>query len=54
MGVPTLVVQGEATVRRPSGGPGRTVVVVRGDHSLRSDLDAVGAAVRAWLAEVVP
>ena len=52
--VPTLVVQGE---RDPFGippeAPGRTVVVVRGDHSLRTDLDTLAAAVRAWLAEVV-
>ena len=25
---------------------------MRGDHSLRTDLDAVAAAVRSWLAEV--
>ena len=49
--VPTLVVQGE---RDPFGIPpastSRTVVRVAGDHSLRSDLPAVAAAVRAWLA----
>ena len=48
--VPTLVVQG---VRDPFGmppaAPSRTVVQVPGDHSLRADLDAVAAAVRAWL-----
>ena len=27
----------------------RTVVEVAGDHSLRTDLDAIGEAVRAWL-----
>jgi uncharacterized protein len=52
--VPTLVVQG---VRDPFGmppaGERRTVVQVPGDHSLRTDLDAVGAAVRAWLPGVV-
>ena len=52
--VPTLVVQGE---RDPFGIPppaaSRTVVQVRGDHSLRSDLDGVAAAVRAWLPGVV-
>ena len=30
----------------------RTVVEVPGDHSLRTDLDAVRAAVRAWLPAV--
>jgi predicted alpha/beta-hydrolase family hydrolase len=48
--VPTLVVQGE---RDPFGMPPaterRTVVQVPGDHSLRTDLEAVAAAVRAWL-----
>jgi uncharacterized protein len=52
--VPTLVVQGE---RDPFGMPPssklRTVVTVSGDHSLRSDLPAVAAAVRAWLRRVV-
>ena len=51
--VPTLIVQG---VRDPFGMPPpsatRTVVQVQGDHSLRTDLGAVGAAVRAWLATV--
>jgi uncharacterized protein len=48
--VPTLVVQGE---RDPFGipppGPTRTVALVPGDHSLRTDLDAVAGAVRSWL-----
>ena len=49
-----LVVQG---ARDPFGvppaGARRTVVQVAGDHSLRSDLDAVAAAVREWLPAVV-
>jgi uncharacterized protein len=49
--VPTLVVQG---ARDPFGMPPpdaqRTVVVVQGDHSLRTDLAAIAAAVRSWLA----
>ena len=49
--VPVLVVQGE---RDPFGVPPATahriVVQVGGDHSLRTDLDAVASAVRAWLA----
>jgi uncharacterized protein len=52
--VPTLVVQG---ARDPFGippaGPSRTVVQVPGDHSLRTDLPAVAAAVREWLPGVV-
>lgn len=49
--VPTLVVQG---ARDPFGMPPpaahRTVVEVQGDHSLRTDLAAISAAVRSWLA----
>ena len=52
--VPTLVVQG---ARDPFGmpptGAGRTVVEVPGDHSLKTDLDAVAAAVRDWLPRVL-
>src|SRR5215207_700688 len=52
--VPTLVVQG---ARDPFGTPPegvrRTVVQVPGDHSLRTDLEAVAAAVRDWLPSVV-
>jgi hypothetical protein len=52
--VPTLVVQG---ARDPFGIPPaaahRTVVQVPGDHSLRTDVQAVAAAVRAWLPGVV-
>ena len=48
--VPVLVVQGR---RDPFGippdGVQRTVALVEGDHSLRTDLAAVGDAVRAWL-----
>jgi len=53
--VPTLVVQG---ARDPFGIPPaterRTVVQVPGDHSLRTDLEAVAAAVRDWLPRVLP
>ena len=49
--VPCLVVQGR---RDPFGMPRasstRTVVEVDGNHSLKTDLDAVAAAVRDWLA----
>jgi uncharacterized protein len=51
--VPTLVVQG---VRDPFGMPPatklRVVAQVQGDHSLRTDLQGVAAAVRSWLATV--
>jgi uncharacterized protein len=48
--VPTLVGQGAADpFGMPPAGPNRTVVTVAGNHSLRGDLDAVGAAVRDWL-----
>jgi predicted alpha/beta-hydrolase family hydrolase len=52
--VPTLVVQGASD---PFGIPPpaakRTVVEVPGNHSLRTDLPAVAAAVRDWLPGVV-
>jgi uncharacterized protein len=52
--LPLLVVQGERDrFGMPPAGPRRTVVQVRGDHSLRTDPDAVGAAVRDWLPGVV-
>ena len=48
--VPVLVVQGESDpFGMPPPGPGRTVVRVRGNHALESDLAAVTEAVRAWL-----
>jgi uncharacterized protein len=53
--VPTLVVQGERDpFGMPPPGERRTVVPVTGDHSLRSDLDAVADAIRCWLAELLP
>jgi len=52
--VPTLVVQGERDrFGIPPSGALREVALVPGDHGLRTDLDAVGAAVDAWLARVV-
>ena len=52
--VPVLVVQGERDPfgKPPRGPRNRTVVAVPGDHSLKADLDAVEAAVRAWLARL--
>ncbi len=52
--VPTLVVQGENDpFGMPPSGPAREVVTVRGDHGLKADLEAVAAAVGAWLAGLV-
>jgi predicted alpha/beta-hydrolase family hydrolase len=52
--VPVLVVQG---TRDPFGMPPaserRTVVQVAGDHSLRTDVDAVSHAARGWLLGIV-
>ena len=49
--VPTLVVQGENDrFGMPNEAPNRTVIRVRGDHSLRSDRGAITAAVSDWLA----
>jgi uncharacterized protein len=51
--VPVLVVQGESDpFGMPPPGPERTVVRVRGNHALKSDLAAVTEAVRAWLQRV--
>lgn len=48
--VPVLVVQGESDpFGMPASGPGRRVVTVPGNHSLKADLEAVAAAVRSWL-----
>jgi uncharacterized protein len=50
--VPTLVVQGEKDpFGMPPAAANRTVVQVPGNHSLRTDVEAVAAAVRSWLAE---
>jgi uncharacterized protein len=48
--VPVLVVQGARDAFGiPPATSRRTVVQVAGDHSLRTDLGAIAAAVRAWL-----
>src|SRR5262249_54853972 len=52
--VPTLVIQGESDpFGMPPAAAQRTVVRVSGNHSLTSDLTAVGAAAQEWLAGVV-
>jgi hypothetical protein len=51
--VPVLVVQGERDpFGMPPPAPGREVVSVRGNHSLRASTALVGEAVRAWLGAV--
>jgi uncharacterized protein len=54
VGVPALVVQGrDDPFGMPRGSSTCTVVTVAGNHSLKSDLAAVGAAVRDWLGAVI-
>jgi uncharacterized protein len=51
--VPVVVVQGEHDrFGIPPPAPGRSVVVVSGDHALRKDVAAIGAAARGWLLEL--
>jgi predicted alpha/beta-hydrolase family hydrolase len=53
--LPVLVVQGERDpFGMPPPAPSRKVVKVPGDHGLKADLPAVAAAVRTWLADVIP
>ena len=55
LNVPVLVVQGaQDPFGMPPPGDDREVVQVRGNHSLRTDLDKVAAAVRDWLPRFVP
>jgi uncharacterized protein len=52
--LPTLIVQGASDpFGMPPPGPHREVVTVAGNHSLNSDLEAVGEAAGAWLARVL-
>ena len=54
VGVPVLVVQGERDrFGFPPSGPRREVVAVPGDHGLKKDPDAVGAATSTWLQGVL-
>ncbi|MFY9806377.1 MAG: alpha/beta family hydrolase, partial [Pseudonocardiaceae bacterium] len=48
--VPVLVVQGERDAFGcPEPAPGREIVLLPGDHSLKADSAAVGRAVAEWL-----
>jgi uncharacterized protein len=52
--VPVLVVQGASDpFGMPAGGPGREIVVLKGNHSLSSDVEGLGAAVRDWLTRLL-
>ncbi|MEZ5079619.1 MAG: alpha/beta family hydrolase [Thermoleophilia bacterium] len=52
--VPVLVVQGERDpFGMPDAAPGRIVVRVPDDHSLRRSADAVGVAVTGWLPQLL-
>ena len=51
--IPVLVIQGESDpFGMPAPGPRREIVTVKGNHSLSSDLDGVGAAVAEWLERI--
>lgn len=52
--VPVLVVQGEGDpFGMPEPGPHREVAHLRGNHSLRSDMPGLKAAVEAWLRRTI-
>jgi hypothetical protein len=52
--VPVLVVQGERDPfgRPVASRPDHEVVVVKGDHGLKADREAIAAAIGAWLPKV--
>jgi predicted alpha/beta-hydrolase family hydrolase len=53
--VPVLIVQGTSDpFGMPPAGPNRTIVTVPGNHGLKADLPAIGAALRDWLPLVAP
>jgi uncharacterized protein len=52
--VPTLVVQGESDpFGRPTPAHHRELALVRGDHSLKADVEGIGRAVGEWLGRVL-
>ncbi len=52
--MPTLVIQGENDpFGMPAAGAGRHVAVIAGNHSLKSDLGALTAAMDEWLPGVL-
>jgi uncharacterized protein len=53
--VPVLVVQGERDrFGIPPAATRRAVVLVPGDHSLRSSRSQIAEAIRGWLSEILP
>ena len=55
MNAPVLVVQGEGDpFGMPEPGPRREVARLRGNHSLRSDMPGLKAAVEDWLRRTLP
>jgi predicted alpha/beta-hydrolase family hydrolase len=54
VGVPVLIVQGASDpFGVPPEGAGRKVVVLKGNHSLSSDVNGLRSAVRGWLGDVL-
>jgi uncharacterized protein len=52
--VPTLIVQGETDpFGRPEAGHRREVVLLKGDHSLKADVEGLHRAVEEWLGRVL-
>jgi predicted alpha/beta-hydrolase family hydrolase len=53
--VPVLVVQGERDPfgRPKTSRPDHEVVVVKGDHGLKADRDAIATAIRDWLERII-
>ncbi|RZS34026.1 hypothetical protein EV193_110176 [Herbihabitans rhizosphaerae] len=52
--VPTLVVQGENDpFGRPEGAHHREIVLLKGDHSLKSDAKGVARTVEEWLGRIL-
>lgn len=52
--VPTLVIQGERDpFGRPAPGPHHELVVLKGDHALKADLEGVARTAGEWLTRVV-
>jgi uncharacterized protein len=52
--VPVLIVQGDRDpFGRPAASHGRELVVLSGDHSLKSDLEGLGRAAGEWLDRVL-
>lgn len=52
--VPVLVIQGaNDPFGKPEPAPGREVVLLRGDHSLKSDMPGLREALEVWLGKVL-